>query len=147
MDALSYHLRERGVIIRHREEYDRVEPCDDGAILHLKSGKQLKTDVLLWAAGRTGNSDGLGLEAIGVQPDTRGNIPVNQHMQTVVPHIYAVGDVIGPPALAVPRRTIKAAMPPRKSSVKNPHRRRRSIFQRASTPARKSARSARPNVS
>ncbi len=100
VDALSYHLRERGVIIRHREEYDRVEPCDDGAILHLKSGKQLKTDVLLWAAGRTGNSDGLGLEAIGVQPDTRGNIPVNQHMQTVVPHIYAVGDVIGPPALA-----------------------------------------------
>jgi NAD(P) transhydrogenase len=100
VDALSYHLRERGVIIRHREEYDRVEACDDGAILHLKSGKQLKTDVLLWAAGRTGNSDGLGLELVGVQPDSRGNIPVNEHMQTVVPHIYAVGDVIGPPALA-----------------------------------------------
>ena len=100
VDALSYHLRERGVIIRHREEYDRVEPCDDGAVLHLKSGKQLKTDILLWAAGRTGNSDGLGLEGIGIQPDSRGNIPVNEHMQTVVPHIYAVGDVIGPPALA-----------------------------------------------
>ncbi len=100
VDALSYHLRERGVIIRHREEYDRVEACDDGAILHLKSGKQLKTDVLLWAIGRSGNTDGLGLEAVGVQPDIRGNIPVNEHMQTVVPHIYAVGDVIGPPALA-----------------------------------------------
>ena len=100
VDALSYHLRERGVIIRHREEYDHVEPCDDGTILHLKSGKQLKTDILLWAAGRTGNSDGLGLEAIGIQPDSRGNVPVNEHMQTVVPHIYAVGDVIGPPALA-----------------------------------------------
>lgn len=100
VDALSYHLRERGVIVRHREEYDRVEPCDDGAILHLKSGKQLKTEVLLWAAGRTGNSDGLGLETTGIQPDSRGNIPVNEHMQTIVPHIYAVGDVIGPPALA-----------------------------------------------
>ena len=100
VDALSYHLRERGVIIRHREEYDHVEPCDDGAILHLKSGKQLKTDILLWAAGRTGNSDGLGLEAIGIPPDKRGNIPVNEHMQTALPHIYAVGDVIGPPALA-----------------------------------------------
>jgi NAD(P) transhydrogenase len=100
VDALSYHLRERGVIIRHREEYDRVEACDDGVILHLKSGKQLKTDVLLWAIGRTGNTDGLGLEAVGVQPDVRGNIPVNEHMQTIVPHIYAVGDVIGPPALA-----------------------------------------------
>jgi NAD(P) transhydrogenase len=100
VDALSYHLRERGVIIRHREEYDRVETCDDGAILHLKSGKQLKTDILLWAAGRTGNSDGLGLEAIGITPDKRGNVPVNEHLQTAVPHIYAVGDVIGPPALA-----------------------------------------------
>jgi len=100
VDALSYHLRERGVIIRHREEFDRIEGTDDGVILHLKSGKQLKTDVLLWAAGRTGNSDGLGLEATGIIPDKRGNIPVNEHLQTVAPHIYAAGDVIGPPALA-----------------------------------------------
>ena len=100
VDALSYHLRERGVIIRHREEFDHIETVDDGVILQLKSGKRLKTDVLLWAAGRTGNSDGLGLEAIGITPDERGNIPVNEHLQTVVPHIYAAGDVIGPPALA-----------------------------------------------
>ena len=100
VDALSYHLRERGVLIRHREEYRQVEPQGDGVVLHLKSGKQLKTDVLLWAAGRTGNSDGMNLEALGIQPDSRGDIPVNEHMQTCVPHIYAVGDVIGPPALA-----------------------------------------------
>lgn len=100
VDALSYHLRERGVIVRHREAFDRVEPCDDGVILHLKSGKLLKTDVLLWAAGRTGNSDGLGLDVAGVHPDSRGNIPVNANLQTTAPHIYAVGDVIGPPALA-----------------------------------------------
>lgn len=100
VDALSYSLRERGVIIRHREQFDRVETCDDGVILHLKSGKQLKTDVLLWAAGRTGNSDNLGLESAGVMPDKRGNIPVNNNLQTCVPHIYAAGDVIGPPALA-----------------------------------------------
>lgn len=99
-DALSYHLRERGVLIRHGEEYEQVEGCDDGAILHLKSGKKLKTDALLWAAGRTGNSDGLNLEAVGITPDHRGNIPVNEHLQTCVPHIYAVGDVIGIPALA-----------------------------------------------
>jgi NAD(P) transhydrogenase len=99
-DALSYHLRERGVLIRHGEEYEKVEGVDDGVILLLKSGKKLKTDALLWAAGRTGNSDGLNLEAVGVAPDHRGNIPVNEHMQTCVPHIYAVGDVIGIPALA-----------------------------------------------
>lgn len=100
IDALSYHLRERGVLIRHREQYERVEPVDDGVITHLKSGKQIKTDVLLWAAGRTGNSDNMGLEELGIQPDGRGQIPVNRDFQTSVPHIYAVGDVIGQPALA-----------------------------------------------
>src|SRR5207244_203347 len=50
--------------------------------------------------GRTGNSDGMNLEALGITPDSRGNIAVNEHYQTVVPNIYAVGDVIGPPALA-----------------------------------------------
>jgi NAD(P) transhydrogenase len=100
IDALSYHLRERGVLIRNREEYDHMECCDDGVILHLKSGKKLKTDALLWAAGRTGNSDGLNLEAIGIQPDQRSNIPVNSKYQTAVPNIYAVGDIVGFPALA-----------------------------------------------
>ena len=58
IDALTYHLREHGVLIRHNEEYERVEGRDDGVILHLKSGKKIKTDVLLWANGRTGNTDG-----------------------------------------------------------------------------------------
>lgn len=100
VDALSYHLRERGVLVRHREEFERAEPRDDAVVVSLKSGKQLKTDAFLWAAGRTGNSDGMNLEAIGIHPDSRGNLPVDDHFQTAVPHIYAVGDVIGPPALA-----------------------------------------------
>ena len=100
IDALSYHLRDRGVLIRHNEEFERVEGVDDGVILHLKSGKKLKTDGLLWAQGRTGNSDLLNLEAVGIEPDRRGNVPVNEHMQTAVPHIYGVGDINGVPALA-----------------------------------------------
>ncbi len=100
VDALSYHLRERGVVIRHREEFDRIDVVDDGVVMALKSGKLLKTDILLWAAGRTGNTDNLGLENTGIVPDQRGNIPVNEKLQTVVPHIYGAGDVIGPPALA-----------------------------------------------
>jgi NAD(P) transhydrogenase len=99
-DALAYHLRERGVLIRHHEEFKQAEGCTDGAILHLKSGKQLKTDVLLWANGRTGNTDQMGLEKIGIIPDSRGNLTVNDDFQTTVPHIYAVGDVIGYPSLA-----------------------------------------------
>ncbi|MBI5646088.1 MAG: Si-specific NAD(P)(+) transhydrogenase [Ignavibacteriae bacterium] len=99
-DALSYHLRDQGVLIRHNEEYAAVEPLDDGVILHLKTGKKIKTDVLLWANGRSGNSAELGLEAIGITPDHRGNIPVNEHYQTKLPHIYAVGDIVGFPNLA-----------------------------------------------
>jgi NAD(P) transhydrogenase len=100
IDALAYHLRERGVLIRHREECLRVEGRDDGVVLHLKSGKQLKTDVLLWANGRTGNTDRMDLDKVGIVPDSRGNLAVNDDFQTAQPHIYAVGDVIGFPSLA-----------------------------------------------
>lgn len=99
-DALSYHMRERGVVIRHDEVYERIEGQEDGVILHLQSGKQLKTDILLWAVGRTGNSDRLGLDVLNVVPDGRGYIPVNPHFQSTSPHVYAVGDVIGFPSLA-----------------------------------------------
>jgi len=99
-DALSYHLRQQGVVIRHDEAYATVEAGDDGVVLSCKSGKRFKTDVLLWANGRTGNTQGLGLEAIGLTPNGRGQLDVNQNFQTALPHIYAVGDVAGPPALA-----------------------------------------------
>lgn len=100
IDALSYHLRDRGVLIRHNESFERIEGHDDGVVLYLNSGKQLKTDVLLWAAGRTGNTDGLGLDAVGIEPNHRGYLAVNDYFQTEVPSIYAVGDIIGYPSLA-----------------------------------------------
>jgi NAD(P) transhydrogenase len=99
-DALSYHLRNQGTVIRHNEEYERVEALDDGVVLHCRSGKKFKTDLLLWANGRTGNSDCMGLESIGLAVDSRGRIPVNGDYQTSQSHIYAIGDVIGEPGLA-----------------------------------------------
>jgi NAD(P) transhydrogenase len=99
-DALSYHLREKGALIRHGEQYEKIEGTDDGVILSLKSGKKLKTDVLLWANGRTGNTDTLGLENVGIKPNERGQLHVDDAYRTNVPHIYAVGDVIGFPSLA-----------------------------------------------
>ncbi len=75
IDALSYHFREHGMLIKHKEEFDHVECHGDGVVLYLKSGKKLKADALLWAAGRTGNSDGMGLDKVGITPDSRGNIP------------------------------------------------------------------------
>lgn len=100
IDALAYHLRENGVLIRHNEEYDKVVPDDTGVTIYLKSNKQIRSEYLLWAQGRTGNSQNMGLEEMGIIPDVRGSIPVNQYYQTIVPNIYAVGDVIGYPSLA-----------------------------------------------
>jgi NAD(P) transhydrogenase len=99
-DALSYHLRELGVLIRHGEEYERVTPGDDHVVVELKSGKRIRSEIMLWANGRTGNTDGMGLEALDIVPNGRGQIDVNPDFQTTQPHIYAVGDVIGYPSLA-----------------------------------------------
>ena len=98
--ALSYHLREQGTIIRDNEEYERVEPGDDGVVLHCKSGKKLKSDVLLFANGRTGNTDDMGLAELGIEINRRGQIEINASYQTAVPTIHAVGDVVGFPGLA-----------------------------------------------
>jgi len=99
-DALSYYLRELGVLIRHQEEYQRVETFDDCVVLHLKSGKKIKADAILWCNGRTGNTDALGLAAAGLTANSRGQLAVDETYRTAVPHIFAAGDVIGPPALA-----------------------------------------------
>ncbi|MCL4110305.1 UNVERIFIED_CONTAM: hypothetical protein GTU68_006582 [Idotea baltica] len=99
-DALSYHMRDTGVRLRHNECFDRVETFDDHVVVHLQSGKQLISDVFLWANGRSGNTELLNLESVGISPNSRGQVEVNDYFQTKVPHIYAVGDVIGPPSLA-----------------------------------------------
>ena len=100
IDALSYQMRDSGVIIRHNESFSKIEPQEDGVVLYLESGKQVKTDILLWANGRSGNTDILQLDRVGITPDSRGLLKVNQSFQTSCPHIYAVGDVIGFPSLA-----------------------------------------------
>ena len=100
IDALSYHLRDQGIVIRHDEVMERIEGDDDGVVLHLKSGKRVKTDALLWANGRTGNTDDLGLDQIGLFPNERGQLHVDDQFQTQIQHIHAVGDVIGFPSLA-----------------------------------------------
>ncbi|CCN50730.1 Soluble pyridine nucleotide transhydrogenase [Vibrio nigripulchritudo MADA3029] len=99
-DALSYHFWNSGVIIRNDETYERIEGTDEGVIIHLESGKKMRADCLLYANGRTGNTDKLNLEAVGLKPDSRGQLAVNSNYQTEVENIYAVGDVIGYPSLA-----------------------------------------------
>jgi len=99
-DALGYHLRDHGVMMRHRETYASVEARDDGVTLHLRSGKRLHGDALLWCNGRTGNTKDLQLDKVGLATDHRGYISIDKHYQTNLDNIFAAGDVIGVPSLA-----------------------------------------------
>ena len=99
-DALSYHLRNNGVLVRHNEEYESVDGDEQGVVLSLKSGKKIRADAFLWCNGRTGNTDRLALENIGLVPNGRGQLTVDEHYRTEVPSVYAAGDVIGWPSLA-----------------------------------------------
>jgi NAD(P) transhydrogenase len=101
IEALSYHLRDSRVTMRLGEEVESVEQLPEGGVVaNLESKKRVSGDALLYAVGRQGNVDELNLPAAGIESDNRGRIPVDKDFRTKVPHIYAVGDVIGFPALA-----------------------------------------------
>ncbi len=99
-DRLRLQLELLGLHIRFETSVERYEPAGEGVRLQLTSGDTLEVDKALVATGRQGNTDGLELPRVGITPDGRGLLKVNEHYQTMVPHIYAAGDVIGFPALA-----------------------------------------------
>jgi NAD(P) transhydrogenase len=100
VEALKYHLRDLAVTFRFGETVGSVEAHEEGAIALLHSGKKIPADTVLYSAGRQGMTDGLNLPAAGLTADDRGRIAVDEFFRTKVEHIYAVGDVIGFPALA-----------------------------------------------
>jgi NAD(P) transhydrogenase len=100
VEALKYHLRDLAVTFRFNEVVASVEQHDGGTLTTLESGKRIQADTVMYSAGRQGATEHLGLEAAGLSCDGRGRIAVDEHYRTAVPHIYAVGDVIGFPALA-----------------------------------------------
>lgn len=109
-EALQYHLRQAGCTLRMGEKVVSIRAIDppkgarssDGVLAEatLESGKTLVADSLMYCIGRQGATGGLNLPAAGLTADNRGRIKVNADFQTAVPNIYAVGDVIGFPALA-----------------------------------------------
>ncbi len=101
VEALKYQLRSLGMTLRIGEEVSRVTRRADGQVeTFLDSGKKIVSEAVLISAGRQGAVDSLNLDVVGVIPDKYGRIEVNEHFQTSVPSIYAVGDVVGFPALA-----------------------------------------------
>jgi NAD(P) transhydrogenase len=100
IEALKYHLRDQAVTFRFSEMVSAVERHAGGAIAILESGKRIAADTVMYSAGRQGVTEQLELENAGLAADARGRIKVDERFRTEVPHIYAVGDVIGFPALA-----------------------------------------------
>jgi NAD(P) transhydrogenase len=100
VESLKYHLRDLSVTFRFGEEVAAVERHQTAALCILKSGKKIAADTVMYSAGRQGQTDDLALEAAGLEADRRGRIEVDSNYRTKVDNIYAVGDVIGFPALA-----------------------------------------------
>jgi NAD(P) transhydrogenase len=101
IESLQYQMRDIGVTLRLNEEVVGVaKGPDHSVVVQLKSGKQIRAPLLMYSAGRVGATKSLGLERICIEPDERGRLRVNKDFQTALPHVYAVGDVVGFPALA-----------------------------------------------
>jgi NAD(P) transhydrogenase len=93
-------LEASGMEIRLGTHIDEVRRESDGLVVVLDDGTELRPEKLLFASGRSGNTEGLGLAEVGVEVDARGRIVVDEHYRTTAAGISAAGDVIGPPALA-----------------------------------------------
>src|SRR5687768_5788309 len=94
-EAFQYLLRRANVTFRLREEVAAVEGGDGTARVRLASGKELISETVLYAVGRQGDTEGLALENAGLEPDSRGRLPVDGTHRTRIEHIFAVGDVAG----------------------------------------------------
>jgi NAD(P) transhydrogenase len=79
---------------------ESVAPEGERATVRMKDGRTETADTVLWALGRVGNTDGIGLETLGIAPDKRGLLTVDAQYRTSAPWVWAAGDVIGFPALA-----------------------------------------------
>ncbi len=107
-EALMYQMRRSGITLRLGEKVARIEKLEpNGGGFNeplvqavLESGKTLKASTLLFSVGRQGMTGLLKVDKAGIIADDRERLKVNENYQTNVDHIYAIGDVIGFPALA-----------------------------------------------
>jgi NAD(P) transhydrogenase len=101
VQALDSQMRHNGVSMRLSEDHLNITLNGHGhPVVRLHDGETVTADMLLYTMGRIGNTEALNLAAIGLTTDKQGQLQVNDHYQTALPHIYAAGDVIGFPALA-----------------------------------------------
>ena len=112
VDDFIHQMRDRGMAVRLGSAVKEIICKPDGVEVTLADGRAVRSEILLYAAGRTGNVASLGLDKVGIEVDARGRIKVDpQTFQTSVPNIYAAGDIIGFPE---PRLDVDGAGPGRR---------------------------------
>ena len=103
IEEFIHELRDRGVTFRMGAKVTKVSrPKEGGAVVtEMADGRAIRSEMVLYAAGRSGAVADLGLDKCGLETDGRGRLTVDPDtFQTAVPHIYAAGDIIGFPSLA-----------------------------------------------
>jgi NAD(P) transhydrogenase len=101
IDDFTHQLQDRGLALRFGTKVDRIEFEREWPVTVLENGRRMRSEMLLYAAGRVGATESLNLESCGLTVDHRGRLKVDPAtFQTEVPHIYSAGDVIGFPSLA-----------------------------------------------
>ena len=98
--TMGRELKKRGVTVLTGTTVERWERSSSTITVHLKESGEITVDKLLVSVGRGLNSSGIGLERVAVQVGRRGEILVNERMETTAPGIYAIGDVVGKVMLA-----------------------------------------------
>lgn len=98
-EALAVQMKEDGVALCLGCNYKDIKVENEAVVIGLDSGEQIRASAMLFANGRQGMADELNLEVCGLEINKRNQLEVDDNYQTRVPHIYAVGDVIGFPSL------------------------------------------------
>ncbi len=99
-EILQKELKKNKIKLLAGIKIEKVEVKDNGVNVHLQDGKMIRSEKLLVSIGRKFNTSGIGLESAGIKTGQKGEIIVNDRMETNIPDIFAVGDIVGGPLLA-----------------------------------------------
>lgn len=100
VECLREEFKAQNIKLLMGVDYGKIKRVGSAKLELILDKKKKKFDAILVCLGRTPNVESLNLEVLGIAKDERGNIKINENYQTAVSHVYAVGDVVGPPGLA-----------------------------------------------
>lgn len=96
-----HEVGDAGLRLQFGQKVDTItRKKNGGCLVRLENGRAIASDMVLFAAGRVGATNALGLDKVGLESDHRGRLTVDKHFKTSIDHVYAAGDVIGFPSLA-----------------------------------------------